>query len=1046
MEQRLDPLKLLQKVKMVDQCLVLPNGSVFVITAYNSTADTFTVRIGNHPNTIDVGADALAALMGVSAQNAPSSSPSTAPSLSGTPPPLPMHHHQQQQSTAQPVPQNQGVTQFTQAHLLNQVKADLQARVSGGSPAPNSNPHNPGSATANSRAPVAPASSFLSSSFLQSLFGSGSGANLTASSRDQTHVSGLAPASFMQQSSINEWVPPFSERRLENPLANLGLNCGVGGASGFSMHRSQYGNLVQSSTFAPYAWEGMPTSTPSAQPSSLFPTPVHSTSCTTTNNNNNTLHPQNGAQAPSQLPALTKRSHAAIGNHDAILLAETYKRPRTSNLAHTDAAPPPPMFASSAAAAPSGHMTLAGEHVANVRAAASVPKVQPARNTASAAKPSQGNTKTEIFAQVHSCYRPSDGPKGSESTVPTYAEIENKLALDNNINAARVATLRCRAIMRKTLEPALHLVSPDFAERVVVNCITALCPLCGRTIALNKLGSLENWCKHLSLHGSIGDSLARRYRAFDKNAQIVDELHEIDQAVVLAWTALKPRPDAAPQNEDPRLCLPNRVPMNSSINWEVLVYSQLLNEGAFDYRSIVSQELMAAGFQAYGIPFHGPTHLAVLTDMQSRLEVVSGNALAAYLGETEVHHVNVLKTKRLSGQNDALKTENKDAQEDKSDGAVACASSSSSSSSSTALTSPCPSVSLRGMDALSRAIWCARYLVSERSRQIAQVVKDCYKGIDVDGKVTVDYATIEERLDELDRVESASTALPMVRARDAFRLVCTRRRQIADHALCEIFPDDVERTRYGARIAINSMVVVCPFCEKHYFAETFALDHAGYLEHLRTCTVNPAATKAFAARLVAFGTNAEDLVCPSLLGTCTKADFFPSVPPGPGVLRNDTLPPPRADVALSASNVDANLALRMDWSALMFEALMRAGVLSGKSVLTQEIVALGLFFFGLVNQRSPQKFGQYPQLHSFQVALHRAGPQGYDEYCGLGIRDQHLGSSHIRGRPVAVTSSILRAYRHLGLSAKSLKRFAASSSRQRRSAPSSSSSTSSPSS
>jgi len=620
-------------------------------------------------------------------------------------------------------------------------------------------------------------------------------------------------------------------------------------------------------------------------------------------------------------------------------------------------------------------------------------------NASAAAVPMQGNTKTEIFRQVHSCYRSTEPGKSSENVVPTYEDIERKLAIDSNINAARVATLRCRAIMRKALEPAQHLVPDDLADRIVVNCITALCPLCGRTIALNKLGSLENWCKHLSLHGAVGASLALRYRAFDKNSDSVPALHDLDQTQVNSWTALKDRSDAAPDDDDPRTCPINRVPMLSKINWEVLVYSQLLNDGAFDYRSVVSQELLATGMKSFGIPFHGPTHLVMLADMQKRLSAVPGDAFKVYLGENEEHHVDA------RGCYEGLIPGTCPDHED---------------------TETFVSNALQGKDPLARVIWCALHLKTDRSIKIANVVHKLYKDFTEEEKnINIRYDTIEKLLDELDEVEGTKSGL---RSRDAARLIVTRRRQILDMALAEIFPDERVRRRAAARVAVNAMVDSCPFCEQVFLATTFALDHAIFLDHLRGCKVNPQASAAFAARLVAFGTSAEDVEIPPLdTSLWDRSQFFPKTPVHLNDIRKDAMPTPVVDEKMEPDvRVDTNLAMRMDWSALMFNALIRAGILTCKSVLSQEIVALGLFFFGLVNQRSPQKFGQYPQLHSFQVALHRAGPQGYDEYCGLGIRDQHLGSSHIRGRPVAVTSSILRAYRHLGLSAKSLKRFAAS--------------------
>jgi hypothetical protein len=210
---------------------------------------------------------------------------------------------------------------------------------------------------------------------------------------------------------------------------------------------------------------------------------------------------------------------------------------------------------------------------------------------------------------------------------------------------------------------------------------------------------------------------------------------------------------------------------------------------------------------------------------------------------------------------------------------------------------------------------------------------------------------------------------------------------------------------------------VCPFCGCAVAATTLAVDEPAWLEHL--------------------GTHGEEGVLVArrfrAAATAVNVGAGAGAEPAPA-----TQAAARAAVAAAAARVDAApvneapdafckgvlpLCSRFDWRALLLHVLLERGLLLPTSVLCQEIVVLGLFFFGLVNQRSPQKFGQYPQLQAFQTQLHRASPTAYKLYCG-GIKDGALGQLHIRGKPVPVTTAVLQAYHHYGLSSKSMHRIA----------------------
>lgn len=449
--------------------------------------------------------------------------------------------------------------------------------------------------------------------------------------------------------------------------------------------------------------------------------------------------------------------------------------------------------------------------------------------------------------------------------------------------------------------------------------------MCGRAIALNKLSSHENWCKHLECsHGAMGSSIAARFRAFDKNTVTVPMLLSEGNAPH-EWIDVEERGDMAPLNLDTRQNARKLVPLTSRLHWHAVMFHQLILEDALGPKSVLAQELVVLGLKHFGLRIEAQRRFIQLFDFQIKLSKFS-LTFETYCKE----HVNVL-------------TEN---------------------------------------------------------GEISNANADSLKSF-------IDYYAQCEGLPTYERLESEVFRVGGVAALNSLRIVLVRKRQL--------MRDTLQLLGYGEEEACseyvtNVHVTCCPFCDQVVYSHKLDIRDTTLVEHLRET----------------HGEIGEEIARVYLSVDSNECCVLEETPELPKLVeqqeRNDHAR--GYDVRFDVDEKEL-ISLELgciDWRALMLDNMLSSGLLSPSSVLTQEIVVIGLFYFGLVNQRSPQKFGQYPQLQKFQKRLHDLSSSGYDLYCGAGIKEGELGSSHTRGRPVPATKDVVRRYHHYGLSHKSLQR------------------------
>lgn len=262
-------------------------------------------------------------------------------------------------------------------------------------------------------------------------------------------------------------------------------------------------------------------------------------------------------------------------------------------------------------------------------------------------------TKAEIFKLMRNSYHSSDL---QGSSLPDYATIEAKLETSAHKNATRLSTLRTRALMRRALEPVLHLL-PVAPERYVVNCLINICPLCGSAISLNKLGSQINWFKHLTgCHGKIGDVLAARFEFFEINAEKSEKpLQEFDEADLNAATeynlfpAIGERADEAPLEESAEVISkhPELIPFTKKHHLETLLLNNLVKAEILSKDSILLQEVLIYSIVAYDVaPIQRIKHLfPELLSFQQEMSQVSKEAFEFYV---QAGHPNLLTANESS--------------------------------------------------------------------------------------------------------------------------------------------------------------------------------------------------------------------------------------------------------------------------------------------------------------------------------------------------------------------------------------------------------------
>eukprot|EP00510_Aplanochytrium_minuta_P004266 CAMPEP_0184012824 /NCGR_PEP_ID=MMETSP0954-20121128/4657_1 /TAXON_ID=627963 /ORGANISM="Aplanochytrium sp, Strain PBS07" /LENGTH=1056 /DNA_ID=CAMNT_0026292915 /DNA_START=183 /DNA_END=3354 /DNA_ORIENTATION=- len=625
-------------------------------------------------------------------------------------------------------------------------------------------------------------------------------------------------------------------------------------------------------------------------------------------------------------------------------------------------------------------------------------------------------TKTGVFKTMHSCYRCMSGMSGRQDAyyganmIPVYSFIEKSLQTPSNINAARLSALRSRYLMKRTLQQVKDIL-PCPPEKYIINSITTACPICGRAIALNKLASHENWCKHLECsHGEIGASIAKRFRALDKN--LGDKIPELKTEVKdepkptngrkkggsnqYSWVDIEKRADMAPLDTsifDTPECL---VPFTTRFHWQAIMFDQLLSEGALLPYSVLTQELVAFGFQYYGLELKQKHRFKRLVNFQESIMRASRAAFSVYSNGDERLHPDLITI--TDGDNtkandlNAMNIQNNvSAQRVMSDLMNVKKEESESKKVPSSVEIP----------ALQRWI---------------KTVRSCYA--EQDG---ISFSSIEASL-----IKEGGT-----QAVNALRLIVLRRRQLLVKTLkdvidflpaasdpSDLFPREAELSLNPAAYVVNVLYTMCPLCQEIVESESDCVHDDSWCKHLET--KHGAVGSAIAARYRALERNENENDIPEI--TSHKEAIVLQRP----LTERSDLAPLKEDP--STRNLDEPraqlipLITKIDWRALMFDDLLIQTALTPESVLTQEIVVMGLFYFGLVNQRSPQKFGQYPQLQAFQKLVHETSSSAYDVYCGVGIKEGELGSSHTRGRPVHATKHVIRRYNHYGLSHKSLQR------------------------
>mmetsp|Transcript_9492 Transcript_9492/g.17898 ORF Transcript_9492/g.17898 Transcript_9492/m.17898 type:complete len:817 (+) Transcript_9492:1065-3515(+) len=609
------------------------------------------------------------------------------------------------------------------------------------------------------------------------------------------------------------------------------------------------------------------------------------------------------------------------------------------------------------------------------------------------------NTKTQVFKMMHACYKRDNERAVRQdafyrgNVIPKYEAIEAAMETPTNVNAGRISTLRSRHLMMKTLSEVADFL-PWSAMCYIVNCITSACPLCGRSIALNKLASYENWCKHLDLHGTLGNQISDRFRALDKNQPFLPSINR-ELAATATWAHVDLRADTAPYDDSIYLTGTSLVPFTSHFHWQSVMFAQLIQENAVVPSSVLCQELVVFGLTYLGVPFSKDRHFYALEDFQRRIQSISSSAFNEYIGVPD-HTGSPLTGRHISIIQDGSSTQADYSVDPKPVSEPSILFETSLFGDGFGTGSPDTSSRMHGI--------------------FDDVTKQWYNK----GEYLAEDVPTFEQLEGM--FHSRTDKVQII---NILRIITLHQREVVGQTFAEL----VNSNDVGQFYVLNAFISVCPVCGTCFRCSSLALDNDTWLEHLEGgCRSSIAAEHQNLARQAA--TRYKELAA-NKVHRATPCVSLASFQEGDAQL----CPPPMARVDIAPMNTKIPstslggvgvipLTNRLNWRALLLDILLVDEKLRSTSILTQEIVVMGLFYFGLVNQRSPQKFGQYPQLQSFQRDLHRHSHAAYDIYCGIGIKEGDIGSSHTRGKPVSVTQSVIHKYNHYGLSHKSLKRTA----------------------
>ena len=486
--------------------------------------------------------------------------------------------------------------------------------------------------------------------------------------------------------------------------------------------------------------------------------------------------------------------------------------------------------------------------------------------------------------------------------------------------------------MRVQLDPIKDKLSCP-AEKYVINSITTCCPICGRAIALNKLASHENWCKHLECcHRDVGKAISNRFRALAKNA---DDIPSIETEFS-SWAEIKPRVDMAPSTGSNPYFNGRLVPLASEQHWIAILFHQLLVEEALLSHSIMTQEIVVFGLKHFKIGVTGRFQFEDLVRFQANLARYS-KSFKGYCEE----HVAVIESVG-DGSN------------------------------------------------------------IPQARDNSEEGRSAYGGI---MSPRPHFAEIEKTL--------MGASPDGVKTVNGHRLLVLRRRQLLRRTF-EIVGYRLEPL-YISSFVVNAAVTCCPFCNVELSPSLDDLGDVALCVHMRS--VHGKVGNLVASIYSSLDNN--EIV------SHVSSEVLPPLGTPRGAIRHDFARDYEQEPANGAESKVKFIPLKpscIDWRSIMLDHLLRTKVLSTTSVLTQELVIMGLFYFGLVNQRSPQKLGQYLQLQKFQVGLHERSGPGYDIYIGAGIKEGDLSAAYTRGRPVKATKAILQSYHHYGLSRKSIQR------------------------
>lgn len=271
---------------------------------------------------------------------------------------------------------------------------------------------------------------------------------------------------------------------------------------------------------------------------------------------------------------------------------------------------------------------------------------QPQSNTAVNKKiisPSTDATKAEIFKLIRSFYV-NVGSK--TQNFPKYSDFEAKLKTTTHINATRLSTLRARNLIRKTLEPLKGNLT-CVPEKYIVNCLINICPLCGASIFLNKLGSHINWFKHLiSCHGEVGEIIVSRFEFFETNQdEKITTLRQFKDTSVI-FKNVGYRKDSAPIEEKAKI--PELVPFTTKVCLETLLLNSLLREGVFITKFILLQEVLVFTLLKYEIVdlFSLKNLFPEMLNFQLIMKDTSKEAFIYY---TKSGHPNLLQSQNTIG-------------------------------------------------------------------------------------------------------------------------------------------------------------------------------------------------------------------------------------------------------------------------------------------------------------------------------------------------------------------------------------------------------------